>query len=238
MNRDMSIISRALAAAGQEPLTAENVRNDDAIWRAIKTVYLPVLLSVISSAEWTELKRRKALVQVDGAENTARRYAYALPDDCARAIELSGSEEYEIEGRTLYCDTEGAVLLYVTDGKRRLWWKKREEVSGEAFHRGMHYTLLQGGTSGIRVRWQEDGDDYPEYDLPAFSPELSECFAMSLAAELVLKITGDKQLYGMFVQLADAARRNAAKTSRAKTANRTQGTAFWGDRLGISSRGF
>lgn len=236
MNRDMAIITRALVAAGQEPLTDENIQNNDVIWRTIKASYLPVLLSVISSAEWTELKRRSALKKTNSRNLSERGYAYALPFDCARAIEISDGDEYEIEGRTLYADCDGAVLLYVSDGKKKLWWRERENESGAAYLDGEHYTMYAAGSGTLSVHWENDGEDYPEYDLPEFSPELSECFAMTLASEIVLKITGDKQLYGMLVSLADAARRNAAKTSRTKTASRTQGSTFWGERLGITSR--
>lgn len=230
----MSIISRALIHAGQEPLTDEDIKNNTVKWRTIKELYLPLYLSVISSAEWTELKRRAVLTKDAGENLSTRLYAFTLPSDCSRAIELASGGCWETEGDTLYADEEEPVLLYITNGKTTAPGKGHD-VKGSAFFEKSYYSLFSDGNT---IRWENTGGDYPEYRDLKFSPEFIECFTMSLAAEFVVKITGDKQLYSMLVSLAEAARAKAEKQSRTKSASRVQAQSFWGERLGIPTRSF
>lgn len=239
MNRDNSVISRALLLAGQEPLTDEDRERNTARYRAITDFYLPAVLSVMSAADWTELRRRAALVRLDGVPGMPHAFRYALPDDCARAVELAGGGEYEVEGHALYTDDEAAVLVYVSNGRRASTDFRFGEKYGDAYVEGRHYDLEVRdwrATGAREIRWTDSDDDYPEYVQAEWSPELTDCITATLAAQVVLKITGDKQLYAMLTQMAAAAMDAGGKVSRAKGASRTAGQQFWGDSLGVSSR--
>lgn len=240
MNRDDAVISRALQLIGQEPLNEEDKVKNTTRWRAVKEFYLPVVLSVYSSAEWTELKTRKKLIRKRSEPTADGTHEFFLPDDCARAIELISGNDYEINGRTLYTDDAEPVLLYVSNGRRVPidWHLARENRTtgrayGGAYHNGHHYQMY---VNGPMVVWIDSTEDYPEYRTLEWSPELTDCVTATLASEIALKISADKQLYSMLIQMASAAMDAGARISRTKGASRTSPSAFWGDALGIPSR--
>lgn len=117
MNRDTDLISRALIDAGQEPLTDNDSKNKTVRWRTIELYYLPTVLETIADAEWTCLKKRIALSITDKDNLTKYAYAYDLPVDCARAVEIKDNDEYIVEGNILFTDTGSAELLYISNGK-------------------------------------------------------------------------------------------------------------------------
>lgn len=117
MNRDTDLISRALIDAGQEPLTDNDSTNKSVRWRTIELYYLQTVLETIADAEWTCLKKRVALTVSEDDNLTKYVYAYDLPIDCARAVEIQDNNEYIVEGNILFTDTEDAELLYISNGK-------------------------------------------------------------------------------------------------------------------------
>ena len=207
MNRDRNIISRALQRAGQEALTDEDITAETVKWRTCRDFYLPVLLSTLSETEWTCLKVRAALALAPGENFSPYLYAYTLPADCAKPIEVQRNDEFIIEGNTLYTDRADAVLLYITNGK------------------------IADAADYIT------GDDYPEYRALIFSPSLTECLEYKLAATVALKITGDSNQYRMLYAAATQIESQAWKTSKSQGSSRQNGNPWWSEKLGLTTEG-
>lgn len=210
MNVNKDIVNRALIKAGQEPLTDEEYRNEDATrWRLIKSYYLPTILITLENTEWTSQKRRKKLekIELTSEEKELSPYlnAYQLPIDCRKPIALKNSEEYAVEGRRLLTNGDSAVLLYVSDG-----------YIGEA------------DDSGV-----VSDDDFPNYE--DFKPDatLEEYLVTKMASEIALKITGDNQLYNLLYGEAQIMEDRAIKSSAAQGHSKETGNEWWSDLLGM-----
>ena len=58
MNINKTLVNRALAKAGQNPLTETDITNNCTTWQAIKLFYLSTMLETFTSTECTvETKR-------------------------------------------------------------------------------------------------------------------------------------------------------------------------------------
>ena len=122
MNIDRSIVARAFAKAGEEPINDEEWNDGDSNRvRVTKEFYLATMLEALSSYNWTSQKKRERLTPITeeelndaGEENlTGFDYMYALPADCAKVIAVDDNESYVVEGGFLFCNSANAVLLYV-----------------------------------------------------------------------------------------------------------------------------
>ena len=235
MNRNINLINRALEDAGQEPITEEGKQENIAAWRTVKEFYLPVMLEMLSSAEWTKHKKRTKLELYEGDNYSKYRNAYVIPIDCAKPCQVQDNEEYIVEGNLLYTDVDGAILLYITNHHRN----PVESLPTEDNHDGDRY-LCQG----VYYEWSEElndwkviEEDYPEYDNFELAPEEEKYFENALAAQIVLKITGDKQLYQLLYSIAMTVKDEAIKQSRSQGVSTEKGNEYWGDKLGITTDG-
>ena len=118
MNMDTDLVNRALFAAGRKPMKDDGTAESKAIRDLCRGMYLQTFLEALSEVPWTGGKRRKRLMRVrDPHESAGYAFAYHLPMDCARPVELLDRGMFVVEGGFLHTDTEGAELLYVTNGK-------------------------------------------------------------------------------------------------------------------------
>jgi hypothetical protein len=119
MNVDRSLVNRALFAVGQEPLNPEDISYNASKWRIVKEYYIQTFLEALTEVAWTGGKKRLPLTIAQGVENyTQYSTMYMLPLDCAYPLELQDNEYFIVEGRYLYCDTQDAVLLYISNGRK------------------------------------------------------------------------------------------------------------------------
>lgn len=235
MNYDIGILNRALQRAGQEDLSTEDIEEKTVKYRTVSGFYLSTLLLLLAESDWTELKKRIQLEEE--ADNlTSYKYAYYLPIDCARPISIDDNSLFIVEGDILYTDTQNPILLYITNGKKIPIESLPEEDIGPVFYDGKDYVWKEAedeeDTSGyIPLEIQ---DDEPEYKDLILSPELKQCFEYHLAAELSLKITGDKSLFTALLQLALSLQDKAQKTSRSHGESKQNGHDYWAVKLGLA----
>lgn len=235
-------MSRALQRAGQESLTEEDILESSTKYRAVRDFYMQTFLLLLSEANWTELKRRKQLIEGPEENLTEYGYAYYLPIDCSRTIEIDDNDPYIIEGNILYTNVLEPVLLYVTSGKRKEYAElPEEEQEEEVYFQGKHYTWIEetfvDEDTIEPAHYEEDfvQEDEPLYEELNLSPEFMQCFEYHLAAQLSLKITGDKQLFINLIQLADSMQGKAQNTSREHGTSKQKGSVFWAEQLGLST---
>jgi hypothetical protein len=119
MNMDPGLVNRALLNTGQSPLTDEDVKEKNSNYLLCRNYYIAAFLEALSEVEWTGGRKRKKLLLTGRPVliNRDYRFAYDLPIDCAKPVELQDNAFFITEGRLLYTDIAGAELLYVSNGK-------------------------------------------------------------------------------------------------------------------------
>lgn len=240
MNIDRGITDRALAKAGQEPLSDTDIENESTVWRLIKAFYLPTILETLANTEWTSQTRRARMEAAEEEENLTRyAYVYLLPEDCAKPVEIPGRRDFMTEGRLLYTDEPDACLIYVSDGRTSPYVRGYPDEEG--FAEKEYYTKDPETGDFVPAEvfdpdaeyWCISGDDYPGYR--EFRPDaiLSEYIETRLAAKIALKITGDKQLYSMLIQESMIAENKAVKASVAHSRAKERAHPWWADQIGL-----
>lgn len=248
MNIDRDLVNRALAKAGQERLTDEDIENDSAVWRLAREFYLTTILETLANTEWTSQVKRAVLIAPDEgteeAENlTEWAHKYRLPEDCAKPVEIFGRDEFHVEGNWLYTDKEAAVLVYVGNG-RRSPYERAAPTDGE-FAEGVFFLLdAETGEYSRAEDYDPDAeywivipDDYPEYGDYTFDPLLSEYLETRLAAKMVLKITGNSGLYQLLYNDSVMMEDRAVKASMAHSHSKETGHDWWLDVIGAGRDG-
>lgn len=247
MNYDRSLMTRALMRAGQERITDEDAEKQTAKWKAVTDFYMSTLLLLLSEADWTGMKKRTQLTDPVEDNLTAYAYGYTLPEDCARAIEIQGNDDYSVEGRLIYCNVRDPILLYITNGKRHEYTELPEENVGQIVYQGKTWSWQTHTIEAdpedpesqetVTEGYEEDEvqEDNPLYDNLDLPEELREAFEYHLAAQISLKITGDKNLYNLLMEFAMAIEDRSRKTSRGHAKNKQKGHVWWSETLGIPS---
>lgn len=251
MNIDRDLVARALAKAGEEPITQEEwEEGTSSRVRIVKEFYLATLLDALSSYNWTSQKKRARLTALDadiadeeGENLTGYAFMYALPADCAKVISVNDADPYIVEGGFLFCDSEYPVLLYVRNYfTGRYVYEKVENPTAEDIDK--YYTkdaegnyekaqsYIMGTTYYIRIE-----EDYNFYSQPQLDPELSSYIECKLAAAIALKLTAATDKYQLLYNEARLIADGAMKRSAEQARNRAKGNRWWTDQLGLTSEG-
>ena len=250
MNIDRSLVARAFAKAGEEPITdAEWEEGTSSRVRIVQESYLATILDTLSSYNWTSQKKRARLTPLESddeyAEENLTGYAYMflLPADCGKVVAINDGDPYIVEGGYIFCDMENPVLLYI----RNYFTGKYvyEEVANPTpddidkyyikdsegnYEKAVTYVM--GTTYYIRIE-----EDYNFYSQPSFDPELSSYIECKLAASIALKLTGSTDKYQMLFNEARLIADGAMKRSAEQARNKTKGNPWWTDQLGLTSGG-
>ena len=250
MNIDRSLVARAFAKAGEEPITdAEWEEGTSSRVRIVQESYLATILDTLSSYNWTSQKKRARLTPLEPddeyAEENLTGYAYMflLPADCGKVVAINDGDPYIVEGGYIFCDMENPVLLYI----RNYFTGKYvyEEVANPTpddidkyyikdsegnYEKAVTYVM--GTTYYIRIE-----EDYNFYSQPSFDPELSSYIECKLAASIALKLTGSTDKYQMLFNEARLIADGAMKRSAEQARNKTKGNPWWTDQLGLTSGG-
>jgi len=122
MNMNLDIVNRALYSAGHKILKgvpAENDEKEFEIYQLCKSFYLSTFLEALSEVEWVGGRKRDKLARtgMPFLKNQKFMFAYDMPFDCAKPVELQDNEFFIVEGRLILTDVENAQLLYVSNGK-------------------------------------------------------------------------------------------------------------------------
>ena len=246
MNIDRSLVARALAKAGEEPITdAEWNEGTSSRVRIVKEFYHAVLLESLSSYDWTSQKKRARLEVMDSESEEAEEnltgyaYMYPLPSDCAKVVKLEGDEPYIVEGAFIYADVENAVLLYIRNyftGK--YVYEKVAEPNPDDIDK---YFVIDEEGDYIKATSYIMGtdyyvikeEDYNFYSEPKLDPVLSSYFECRLAACLALKLTGGTDKYQMLFNEAQIIGMSAQQKSAEMARNRAKGNPTWVEQLGL-----
>lgn len=249
MNIDKKLCARAMDKAGEEPITQEEWEEGTSTRvRLIKDVYLASILEALAGTEWTCQKVRARLVLSEKENLTSYRYAYNLPADCAKPCALTNDEVYLVEGRTLYTNTENAILVYVSNnytGKFIFKPAEAQPTTEEELEAGDYYIYDENEDDYVRaqvyaegiVYYVQDPQDYEGYTDFNFDPLLTEYIECLIAQKIVLKITGDMNKYQLLYNEARLMENRAVKASIAHGHNKDRGNPYWGDVLGLPNYG-
>lgn len=199
------LVNRALAKAGQNPLTDADIENESLTYETVRLFYLSTMLETLSSTDWTEAKTRKKLVEAEEENLTTYAHKYLLPIDCAKPLQIQENDLFVIEGRFLYTNRDNAILQYITNGKI----EKEEDYLVD--------------------------DEIPEYADVIYGDAFWEYIETRLASKIALKITGDIQLYQLLFSESQLLETEAQKTSRSQSRSKPKGNPYWSDIIGVGS---
>lgn len=205
MNIKRDLVNRALAKAGQNPLTDNDIVNGSLTFETVKLFYLATMLETLSTTDWTEAKTRKRLILAEDENLTQYMFKYLAPIDCAKPLQLQDNDLFVSEGKYIYSNRENAILQYITNGKI----ENEEEY------------LLE--------------DDYPEYREEQYGHSFWEYIETRLASKIALKITGDIQLYQLLFSESQLLEDNAKKTSRSQSRSKPKGNPYWSEQIGVGN---
>lgn len=204
MNIDRDLVDRSLLKVGEEPLTDQDIETETSKYRNIKKFYLSTFLEALSSTPWTSAQKFIPLTaDEESTNNTSYAYMYPLPVDCSKTLRLQNNDYFVIHGKTLYTNTEDAVLQYVTNGRIAL------------------------------VEDYLPDDDYPEYDPPVYEDKFYEYIETRLSSKLALKLSADQKLYQLLYSEAQLISSEAIKTSKDNSAADKNGDPWWGTECGL-----
>lgn len=240
---DLDIANRALEKAGQEALTDADIENGSVKWRLVKSFYLATFLETMAKTPWTSQKRRAEMEAYEGDNLSAYAYCHKLPLDCAKPLEITDNSEFIVEGRKLYSDIESPVLVYVSNGftGKFLYELADPQPTEDDFDAESYYTESEDGDyspadvfEAGAVYYVIKTEDYPKYEEPELDPLLSEFIETRLAAKLVLKLTGDQQLYNTLYSESLLKEDSATKASHTQSRSRKNGNSWWAEDLGLT----
>ena len=248
MNMDLNIVNRALFDAGQNTLSDEDITGQNTVYRICKAYYLTAFLEALSEVEWVGGRKRTRLARTGRPLTRDRRYrfAYDMPFDCAKPIELQDNEFFLVEDRLILTGAPDAELLYVSNGK--VLRTIAAAVNGEpgdlpdmeylsAGQPGLDpdVTLWAGEPEDIPDELPPDPepvDDYPDYTAPGYEPKFYEYIEKSLAARLSMKLSAQPELHNLLLQEALFIKREAVDASRSARAAKINGNRWWTDEMG------
>jgi len=104
----------ALLTVGDKALTDYN--EDNYKGSVVRTFYPIVKERVLREHAWNCATKRQKLAQLTSDPAFGYDFAYQLPTDCIRAIQLNDpAYSFHIEGDRLVTDTSPAYLMYIAD---------------------------------------------------------------------------------------------------------------------------
>jgi hypothetical protein len=249
MNMNTDVINRALLATGQSTLTAEDVKEKNSAYELCRAFYISTFLEALSEVEWVGGRKREKLVLTGRPTIKDRRYlfAYDLPFDCAKPIELQDNEYFIVEDRLIYTDAEDAQLLYVSNGKiLRPVAAVSNGRPGEV-HDMEYLTAGPPGTEGDQIIYSGIPDDvpdvfpddpppesdYPDYITLDYESKFYEYAEKRLAAKFAMKLSDQPQLHSQLLQEALLVKMEAVDASKSGRAAKVKENPWWGEKLGL-----
>ena len=258
MNLDSALVNRALRNLGMNPLDPDaGRRNNSEEWQTAKEYYLGTMLEALARVEWTGAKRRRELTpaQMPHKKNRDFAFAYDIPLDCAKPVELDGQGNFEAEANLLYTSERPARLLYVSNGKRFI---DQDVISAGSSSRRPTPDHVTGGDARrtCRLEWgdniiyggsaypgrpsvipppPEASDDFPEYRELRLEPNFYLYWEYLLTYKYALRLTGQPGLADSYMAKAMAAGRAAELVSVSGSAGRYKASDTWQEELGLGN---
>jgi len=246
MNMNLDLVNRALHTTGQNLLDKSD--KESAIYKLCKAFYIATFLEALSEVEWVGGRKRSRLVLTGRPvlKNKKFLYAYDMPFDCAKPIELQDNDYFIVEDRLIITDVPDAELLYVSNGKilrpiAAAVMELGERPESEYLSAGppgtiQEYTLYPGEPADIEDEFPDDPDpktDYPDYYALDYEPKLFEYIEKKLAAKLAMKLSDQLKLHSKLFEEALLVKQEAIDASRASRAAKVKEDAWWTSELGL-----
>ena len=258
MNMDKEIVNRALYNVGEYLLANEDIEKENSKYLLCKEYYLSAFLEALSEVEWTGGRKREKLVPTGRPiiKNNKYLFAFDVPFDCAKPIELQNNENFMVEGRLIITDEERPELLYVSNGKIL-----REAASVQAgrpggLHEMEYLTAGKIGSHEGVILWSgrpeslpkspdglpleipvelpedpEPDEDYPDYIALEYEPKFYEYVEKSLAAKFAMKLSSQPGLHIQLLQEALLIKQEAVKASKSSKAAKIKETPLWTEEI-------
>jgi hypothetical protein len=240
---DLGIVNRALLDVGQTALSDQDARDKNTAFQVCKQYYLDTFLEALSETAWTGGRKRDKLAPTGRPVLKDGRYlfAYDMPFDCAKPVELQDNGFFTVEGRIIYTDTPGAELLYVSDGKAlrpvavTSAGKPGDVMDMEYLTAGPpgtepEVTLRAGGPGDILDGLPEDpapADDFPDYRRLEYEPKFYEYIERMLAAKFSMKLTDQPALHVQLLQEAMLIKQEAVNATKSRRAAKREPKRWW-----------
>jgi hypothetical protein len=244
---DLDLVNRALLHVGQSPISGSDRSSHNAAYQTAKFFYITTFLEALSEVEWTGGRRREKLVETGRPVLSDRRYrfAYDMPFDCAKPIELQGNEYFVIEDRLVFTDAPDAELLYVSDGKilrpLTVFSGGRPGVvyDVEYMTGGRPWTrpdivLYPGKIANLPSSLEDPPvtDDYPDYKRLDYEPKFYEYIERVLAAKFAMKLSDQQQVRLQLLQEAMLIKQEAVSASKSRLAAKIKPADWWTEEMG------
>ena len=262
MNMDFALASRALGNIGMAPITREDKEAGTEAWETAKAYYLQTMLEALAQAEWNSAKRRRELApaRMQRWRNLNFKFAYELPVDCARTVELQGQEYFEVEASVLYTDAAPALLLYISNGRRLidqpvmqgggsrrgLSWNEQDYIWGGDARRSRRHcphedNTVTGGGAGRPTHTSppeappppEAEEDFPDYREMKLEPNLLLYWEYLLSSKYALRLTDKPELSMLYLNKAQAIGMAASAITSEQAAARRTAQPSWQESLGL-----
>jgi hypothetical protein len=252
MNMDIDLVNRALLNVGQTGLEAGDMPVDgnggSTAFRLCKQYYLETFLEALSEVEWVGGRKRAKLTLTGRPvlRNRKYRYAYDVPFDCAKPIELQMDEYFIVEDRLILTDAAEAELLYVSNGKvlrpvrivsagRPGDIPEMEYVTGGRPGSAPEVTLYAGRPADISGEVPVDGpydEDFPDYRALEYEPKFYQYIETMLSVKFSMKLSNQPGLHTQLLQTAMLIKAEAVNASKSGRAAKKKSRSWWTDSMG------
>lgn len=217
MNLNFDVVNRAFTRIGEEPITEKDKEDNNLKWKLAKNFYLVTILESLSTTPWTS-SQKHAVLELSEEENyTKYQYAYKLPLDCAKPLELQDNSYYQVIGEYLYTDIPDAVLRYVSNFKKDINDTTEEDV--------LEDIILTDEIPEEDIELIED--DYPDFEEIIGDVKFWEYIELRLASKLALKLSGDMNLYNVLYAEARLIENEAITASKTNAYAKKNGNIWW-----------
>ena len=214
MNVNFDIVNRALTRLGEEAITEKDKEEQTLKWKLCKGFYLQTILESLATTPWTSSQKHAILEKIEDDNYTEYQYAYKLPLDCAKPIQLKNNEYYIVIGDVLYTDQEEAILRYVSNFKKIEQEKLPEEDNIESLNDEIIDDEINPEIPGEEIPEGIPEEDYPDYNDIVGDVRFWEYIELRLASKLALKFSGEMSLYSTLFNEAKVIEQEAITASK------------------------
>ena len=205
-------------------------------------------MEALSEVEWVGGRKREKLLPTGRPimRNQKYKFAYDMPFDCAKPIELQDNEFFIVEDRLILTDVQEAQLLYVSNGRTLrpvsvISMKLGEQPDMEYLTAGPpgtvpEITLYPGRPADIKDELPAEPsptDDYPDYIELQYEAKFYEYIEKKLASKFAMKATEQPNLHSQMLQESLLVKSEAVDASRSSRAAKIKEDTWWTDEIGM-----
>ncbi|GMO48095.1 MAG: hypothetical protein Ta2B_30150 [Termitinemataceae bacterium] len=253
MNMNRAAVDAALIRAGNLPLTDDDKKYNNHVYRLIRQLYLPVLFTSLTESEWKCARKYAQLKEVDDHSlKQPNMYYYHLPADCIKPIYVDENNiDYHAEQNYIITPFKAQRLYYVFHNRNytkhlglNSGWTEPSGIDENSYPFMVSAPLKIDELlrPGAIYHVPKDlittpvDDDFPEWDYTPYDQELWEFFSCRLAARLIPRLRTDDgtgQRAMAMQQTADQLGEKAIARERSMEMNKNPTPLTWSEKLGL-----